>query len=264
MIICLKTNQFRINSMNTKKLLPILNFFFIITSVFQFNTQIIESPTVNILNNYIRKDTLFIFDIDNTLVEPAESDYGSDQWFYSLVTQEKGKNKEEDINEIIKRTVPKYLEAQKNIKVKAVELEVVDIIKNIQSQKIPAMALTLRSNCLVNLTIDQLKSIGINFSDSQYGERILTIRFGDLPTIFYKGIMFCNNQNKGKVLQEFFVKLEYFPKTVVCIDDKIKPLKEIEEAMEDLGIKFIGIRYSYLDEKVRLYKEKNISNIQKS
>lgn len=50
-------------------------------------------------------------------------------------------------------------------------------------------------------------------------------------------------------MHAFFDAMQYYPESVVMIDDKRKHLESVREAINRYKGNFLGLRYGYLDEK---------------
>ncbi|NGX56649.1 MAG: hypothetical protein K1060chlam5_00892 [Candidatus Anoxychlamydiales bacterium] len=220
---------------------------FFILLAFSLNAKIIEIKNIKDIKPYITKDTLVIFDLDNTIMEPIQ-EYGSDQWFaYQLNKYLKEKLSFEDA---LQKTLYEWFEIQAITKVKLVENDVKDLISNLQEINHPIMGLTARDYDFALAAIKQLKSLNLNLSKTAPFKKNI---FDD--TLFREGILFANGKNKGIVLSNFFKKIIY-------IDDKKHHVEEIEIFSKENKVEFIGFRYGYLDEKVKKFDHK-ISDKQK-
>jgi hypothetical protein len=243
--------------MNKKTYLFILLIF---SKFFTLNAKIIEVKNISEILNYVdgnkRKTTLVLFDIDNTLTEPVD-DYGGDLWFSAKVKKEVDGGL--SYKDAVKKILPEYFKIQKNVKVKPVETAAVGVVQSLQQQKVPTLALTTRSEEILNCTYKQLKSIKISFDYGMLGKKMLQLTNQKFPAFYYKGLIGCDRNNKGVCLKEFLEKAKkQWPALsqitdIVFIDDKEKYLKEVEEEFKDSKIFFTGLRYSYLDEKVKNY-----------
>jgi hypothetical protein len=138
------------------------------------------------------------------------------------------------------------------------------ILKELQSKRIPLIALTaascgqLQGKNLADLRISSLKSWGIDFS-SAFPE-IEEIRFtelkerlGNVPS-YKQGILFANGENrkgsdaysKGEILIKWMTLLSFKPKKVIFIDDKRENVEEMESTLRtfDPSIEFTGIEFT--------------------
>jgi hypothetical protein len=101
-------------------------------------------------------------------------------------------------------------------------------------------------------TLAQLQRMDIDFSRSALHDHPVDLTMRD--TAHHRhGIIFSGQNDKGELLVKFFQTIDYHPKKVIFIDDKLKYVEQVQRAMAAAEIPFIGIRYSHLDEKVKNY-----------
>ena len=231
------------------------NLFFLaalVVSSFSLSAKIVESRNISDVLGYIHEDTLMIYDIDNTLAkENTESGWGGDQWVYALVNQfiEHGltPSKAWDI------ALPIYFSAQhsKGFGLVPIEDQTISVFKESQQKADKVIALTARSYPLIQLTVNFLHAIDIDFRDNGFEEEFV---FDEVPSKYTHGMFFCGHGDKGQALLQLFHRIDYAPKKVVFIDDKMKNIKAVERAVEGLGIEFVGIHYLFLEEEIKNFK----------
>jgi len=220
------------------------------------NAIIIESDKLETILQYTTgKKTIVAFDIDFTIAE-HEQELGEGPWFdyYIKKIQEKGLHPKEALNLALSVF---YLVNQ------FIDLKNIDnsnaLIKDLQDNGISTIAVTNRSIPTYKRTIEQLKKIDIDFSKKGLSKNDidLAVKYNG---IFSQGIIFCGGNNKGKMLFQFLDKINYKPKKIVFIDDKLKNVKHVEKEVEKQNIEFVGIRFSKLDEKAKNF---NIEEVEK-
>ncbi len=230
---------------------------------------IIESPNIQDIRNYItqndcHKDTLVIFDLDNTTYTPT-NDFGSSHWFDALFKKYEKKYHDFDSTNYV--AVQIYYAAQKYITMQPLEPVTPKLIKDLQATGIKVIALTLKgiedrrlikeSLEIINCYIEQLKSIDIDFSHAAPASQELDL--GDLAR--YKcGVIFTGINEKDIILERFFDMTGYHPKKIIFIDDKMKNIKVLHEVCKKRGIEYVGIRYSRIDERIRNFNLANTEN----
>ena len=133
-----------------------------------------------------------------------------------------------------------------------------DLIDELQNKNICVLGLTTRNIDFVFCAIKQLDSLNIDFQKTSPLKK--TIYFEE-AILYRKGILFANGANKGQVLDKFFKKIKFFPKSIVYFDDKLKYIKEVEKFCENYKIPYLGFRYGFLDEKIKNFDSK-IADIQ--
>ncbi len=226
-----------------KKIGLLLSFIFTVS----LQATIVETHHIADILCYIDEpNTLVIFDIDTTLAE-LEFDAGSDPWFYAMFKRElhEGKTPEQ----LVRQLMPLWLSIQLVSWLKPVEKVAPFLVKDLQRQGFKVLALTARSLPSVNRTIEQLNHIDIDFTISGLAQEEISLEL-DYPCKHKKGVVFVGLNHKGKVLLSLLDYVGFHPKRVVFIDDKMKNIKAVKEAVEARGIEFVGLRYGRLDEKI--------------
>ncbi|HSC24768.1 MAG TPA: DUF2608 domain-containing protein [Candidatus Babeliales bacterium] len=211
---------------------------------------IVESNQLSTIINYINSpDTLVIFDIDNTLAHPTQ-ELGSDEWFCFLV--DKKMSEGFDRLTAVYYALPKIFYAQFNIPLKPTEDGISELISQLASNNIAIMALTARSIFIAERTIEQLHNIDIAFFMSGISNDDLVLPMQH-PSFYKEGVLFSGDNDKGETLQYFLNFMNYHPQKIIFIDDKMKCIESVKKGAQKLNIPFVGIRYSYCDERVKQF-----------
>lgn len=215
--------------------------------VFSLNAKIIQIHNIDECSHYLPEDSLVIFDLDNTIMEPVQT-IGSEQWFSYRINEWKKQGFSDQ--EALAKTIPEYVAVQKATQMKLVEPTTLGLVQKLQKKKIPVMSLTARSLALVSRTFEQLQANGIDFSKTAPVQK--EIHFGENSGIYLKdGVLFSSGENKGAVFSQMLQKTGLHPRNVLMIDDKQGHLADVEKVCEQQGIVFLGLRYGFLDEKVK-------------
>jgi hypothetical protein len=216
-----------------------------------------EAKTFSEICQFAQPDTLILLDIDNTLICSKQA-LGGDTWFYTLYEQlKKDPSAGVDARD---KALMLWFQLQEILEVKPVEESTPKVIKDLQSKKIPMMALTTRGGPVVWSTLRQLQSCDIDLTITRPFHSNFIIE--EMPKAnFRDGILFSDNQHKGKVLLAFLKQCKISPSRILFINDKLSHLKEVEESVEKAGIAFIGLRYSFLDESVAHFRS-DLADIQ--
>lgn len=212
--------------------------------------EIIETNDIHDIKNYIKPETLVIFDIDNTLIEPVQT-LGSDQWFYHRLESSiaKGTNK----NDALHKTIAEWSAIQQVTKVKEVQPGTKELIAELQNKGYIIMGLTTRGLGLSTRTIDQLQSVGIDLAVTAPTHAEIFF-INNHSVLFRGGTLFTAGTHKGMALIKFLGQIKLAPESVVFINDKRQNIEEVDEICNKCQIPFIGLRYGYLDEKVKSFK----------
>ena len=205
-----------------------------------------EIKRVNEMLTYFQHDTfdgmLLVLDLDNTTIQSTKA-LGGDQWFTALLGH--AIKHISNIDLALECVLPLYCAVQHHVKAEAVEPGITFIIRALQDLGVPVLALTARDIGIMEPTLRQLNDIGIDFSKSAIAQ--------EESDAYAKGIIFCNGCDKGVALKTFLSNLSHGLKHVVMLDDKEKYLHQVASQMESLDIQFSGLRYAYLDEKVKAF-----------
>ena len=205
-------------------------------------SQVIESKKIADILNYVDDETLLILDVDNTLIEPVNY-VGGSTWFLHMLKSFASRGIGE--SEAVKSIYPLFVQLQYVIKIKTVELETCDVVK--QAQKIGAktLALTWRGDILVTRTVEQLAAIGINLGKQTIHDKELFVEktFG-----FTDGVLSVNPGNdKGSSLKKFLHMVDYVPNKILIVDDSAMFVEDVRSTLEQEKIPFTCIRYGGAD-----------------
>lgn len=208
---------------------------------------IIESNSIEDVLDYAQdQQTIVAFDLDNTLVHPGQ-DLGSDQWFSHLFKEklDSGISRPQALTEIL----PLYYKIHDHISLQPVEQASLTVLSTLHQKGIISLALTTRSLPMVQRTCIQLKEAGFSFVQSDSFNRELTIQL-EKPALLINGIIFCNDNNKGQTLIKTLQACSCKPNTIICVDDKLSHLLDVQKECLLNKIHFIGIRYGRQDSVV--------------
>lgn len=210
-------------------------------------------------------DTLVIFDVDHVLIMPTDeytinrNPYRKKLW--NELTKTLSKEKVRELYGIT-ASMSKW---------QLVDNEMIEIISKIRKRKIPAIALTALSTGkfgviekLEDWRIKQLQDFKINFIDLTPIHDHIEIesmeRDNGIPMI-KSGILFSAENSKGKVLEHILQEQNYLPSTIIFIDDQLKNIKDIESMSNRLGIKYLGLHYTFVEKRQNPIINKKIENI---
>lgn len=215
---------------------------------------ILESDDIHailphVYDTHHHKEILVVFDIDNTIGE-AKDGFGGDEWFSAMVKLHTDNGVH--IDTAVAHVLPLYFKIMNFIWLEPVQECTPKLIRFLQNVGIATMALTTRSFPTFNRTMEFLAHMEVDFTRSCLSDEDIDLTLRDVAH-HRNGVIFSGQNNKGELLVKFFEMIGYHPKKVIFIDDKLKYVKQVADAMESVGIPFVGIRYSHLDEKVANY-----------
>jgi len=209
--------------------------------------EIIEVMNLDQIYNYLKPNTLVIFDIDNTLIEPVQS-VGSDQWFRHRIAHWIDQGLEQD--EALEKALNDWMAVQNITKMQLVEPNAAKIVDHLQDRGFVVIGLTTRGLGMSTTTNKQLKALGIDLSRTAPSKEDIFF-MNKRGVLFRGGILFTANTHKGSALFKLLDELDTTPKMILFINDKRSHIVPVEEWAAKRNIPFVGLRYGYLDEKVK-------------
>jgi Protein of unknown function (DUF2608) len=212
-------------------------------------------PLFDFLCSTNHQDTLAIFDVDDVLITPSSEDDLRHPYRNYLLESILSRLNPEEV-ELLKSSI--FL----NTKQVLVESRIEDIFEYLISQKIPSIALTAMGTGKLGIIkkmhdfrVKQLDSVMLSLSPPipLHGEHIMV----ELTTISKRflhvsckghpmltsGIIFTSGLDKGLVLKYIFKKYDYYPKTVIFVDDLIENIESLKQLCFELNINFYGFHY---------------------
>jgi phosphoglycolate phosphatase-like HAD superfamily hydrolase len=197
-----------------------------------------------------------VLDVDNTLIESLQ-DLGSVQWYddSALELCQSGLS----FDEASAKVYPLWVKLQKVLPVKPVEEGIPQMLKSWQQEGLQLMAVTSRGIDLAYRTVEQLSSIDIDLNkNAVFNRRLILEPPNPLNVhqgiIYRHGVLMCQpGANKGFVLKRFLEAIGTIPQQMVYVDDVESSLLDVQNALTELGIHVIGVRYGGCDEKVKAF-----------
>lgn len=212
--------------------------------------KIVETVTVDNIIPLIDKDTWLLVDLDNTTFEGKQA-LGHTEWFYDKARKKMKSGM--TLEEATRECYPEWIEVQKVCPVKPVEAAFIPELMLLQEQGIVIMGLTHRQPSLVDSTLRQVNSLGLNFFDSAPVKESFVVP-SETPTKYVQGILFTGEYNKkGEIFVRFLSIINQKPKKIVFIDDKRSHVEEVETALIGQGIEYIGVHYTAIEHVEKVY-----------
>ena len=212
----------------------------------------IESKTIETIFEHIGKnerDVLVVLDIDNTIITPKGL-IGSDQWFNFMIKNNERKGMEP--KSAYQKAVNKYTTWLDHAKVRTVEAQTKKAVENLQNDpRVKVLCITARGFDKKEVTRNHLASVDISMNKNTIADEEIVL--GE-PGNFAHGIVFLeSDRNKGSVLKTFLPHLGFTPSKIIFVDDHEKHVTRMQQAVKELNIPFVGIRYAAADHLVTNY-----------
>ena len=220
--------------------------------------KIIETGHFKDLLTYADADTLFVLDIDDTLLVPEQM-LGCDEWFQYRMSfhQKKGM----DTKNALEKALAEWEAVRHLTKMEIVEPGTEKIIQTLQARSLPIIGLTTQGVALATRTSQQLAEKHINLSMTAPYKDDHYFQLAGQSVLFRNGILFTSGKHKGEALFELCKASGIKPKRIVFINDKASHLAEVEAAAHKRNIEFIGLRYNYCDARKKAFSPE-IADIQ--
>lgn len=219
------------------------------------SSLIVEVPNLDKFEKAVEnidQQTLVMFDVDDTLIIPKDlilqysarykmSEYAKEALEKAKVDSCKMYGNEDLHSEIFAKT-----------EFEIVNPKVIGIINSLKKRNIKTIAFTKMHTgrygvipSLEDWRIEQLKKLKLDFSGSfsQFKELKLLENIAAKP-LFKQGVLCADNLDKGPALSLFLKRVGLKPSKVIFIDDNLKFLQSVEEALKSLRIEFIGFHYT--------------------
>lgn len=190
--------------------------------------------------------TLVIFDVDNTLIVPAN------KLFWSTIEKEHAAWIRQMYAAVFKRAKKSFDfysdKLREKEKYMLIEPFIADSIKELQQRGVKVIALTALNTgsdgpieSLPVWRFKQLQELGIDFEKAN----IPDMHFPELPhqPVFYKGILCSTDLPKGVVLAAFLDRIRWKPSRVIFFDDRMTSLLSVKQALKQRNISFLGYEY---------------------
>jgi hypothetical protein len=188
--------------------------------------EIFESDKMVDLVPHVNEDTWVFIDLDNTLIESCLH-LGSAQWRGHVRT--KARNAGYDEEEVIEAILDQFwLFVQPFVPVRLV-----------------------REPSESGYTQEQLSSVDASFCSSALPE--CSLLPSNEPSLFDDGVIYCGENTKSEALAAFFKEVGCMPKKVIFVDDKPDQVSALGETLEEMGIEYVGIRFSAADKRVKSF-----------
>lgn len=193
--------------------------------------------------------TLVVFDIDEVIFTSEDQIlHPNYKNFRDIIEQDLAKN-------ISKKEMVELISlAYKTRKRAIVDPQILEIFKLLLNQNIMTVALT---HCVTgktglgdryeDLRIAQLESFNVDFG--KLSKFIGDIKLPKLEQdwgipLLYKGVILTGFVDKGTVLKHILSKIDFKPKEILFIDDRIDNIESVQSMYLELGIKYTGFEYN--------------------
>lgn len=212
------------------------------TLPFDLQAVIIKTNQIEEVLNHIHEDCWVFFDVDDTILTSEVQLGRSDYYLVDFAMIKQQGLDDETTHEICQQ---RWNEMQEKCRPRLMEDTVYTVIQEAQNKAAYTLGLTARGPQTASITHKQLMSLGINFSISSPSALMV-----DLPLrqVYEHGIWYVEFNGKGSSVRKWLNESEHHPAKIIFIDDRHYHLKNMENALSDLDIEFVGIHYCKVQE----------------
>lgn len=210
------------------------------------HAEIREVASLQEVQNYLTKNSLLFCELDEIFLQ---SDIiATKPAFYTALQEEliqEGYHPEQVVN----KTYPIYYESILKAPFKESSSEVVAFLQSLKKKHIPCIPLTHRGPRLAYKTQDQLRELGLAFSQDPalLQNKVLEPELAHL----YEGSIYVHPIcSKSGYLLQFLKEMNIENKLVVCLDHKLLHLVEMEKILAEQNIPFLGLYLKDKEEKL--------------
>lgn len=193
-----------------------------------------------------RQDGLVIFGIDNVLTIPSDEDDFRNQCrakLWQSIKYRLTSKKIEFLESIIMANSKKIL----------IDHRIVDVFDHMKSQQIPSIALTAINSGdfgiikhMQDFKIKELNMVGISFENLTpfCGEYLISeLKNSNFAPMLASGVVLTAGIDKGLVLEYIFSKYNYYPKSIIFVDDCVDNFESLKNLCIKFKIDFHGFYY---------------------
>lgn len=217
------------------------------------NLADIKSDALSLAQQLGNKNILMVFDIDNTLLA-MEQGLGADQWYDWQ--KEISNNDHCSPNNVGNRFAAQgaiYFASA----MRPTQSDGPTVVKAVQAQGIPVIALTSRGQDYRLQTFRELRRNDFDFTFSAigpaggYAAPFVPVVDGRMSR-YEDGVFLTAGQHKGEMLQALLIKTGTpMPEVIIMADDKQNNLDAVKQTFGQLNVPVHAWRYTGEDENVR-------------
>ncbi len=220
----------------------------------QSASEILKTSDWNFIEKLLEdadKETLVLFDVDQTLITPNDPILKPkwEKYLDQLLGGKKVAVNEHGEKRYIFREI--LMKAPHSV----INNKSIDFIEKKQREEIPVIAFTAapggkigKVESFIDWRVDELQKFGFQFGIGNKLSDIGTLKLAkdpslEFPPIYKSGVLITSLHDKGPVLMSFFKEINWIPKKVIFIDDKMHNLKSVAQSLEG-RTKVLGIHYT--------------------
>ncbi|MDE3046269.1 MAG: DUF2608 domain-containing protein [Verrucomicrobiota bacterium] len=224
--------------------------FFLLLTTCLFG-EIVEVQSFREIEQHVTPDSLVLLDIDDTLLIPVQM-LGCDEWFQHRMKKHSAEGLSAE--DSLEKSLAEWEAVRHLTKMDLVEADTNAIVQRMQAQGYMIMGLTTQGLALATRTVLQLGEHQIDLLQTAPSKSDFYLAQNSHGVLYRHGILFTSGTKKGKALLAFCDDIGYKPSRVLFINDKATHLADVESAVQERGIPFLGLRYAYSDARKAAFR----------
>lgn len=198
----------------------------------------------------LREGDLLVLDLDNTVFREAQW-LGTDDWYTHAEHELRQRGLTHDEAEA--HLHPLNFRIKSATRMRLMEEQMPAWIGELQEKRVQVIGLTARHPEFADLTIRQLRDLGIQFRPSVFtlwNMKNLRVPGSNRPhPLFKNGVAFVRGEKKGYVLRAMLEAAAFRPGKVIAIDDRIHHTHSFVDALSEMKIPGVVIHYLKAEEE---------------
>jgi hypothetical protein len=187
---------------------------------------------------------LLVLDLDNTVFREAQL-LGTDDWYSHAEHELRERGLTHDEAEA--RLHSLNFRVKSATRMRLMEEQMPAWIRELQEKRVQVIGLTARHPEFADLTIRQLRALGIQFQPAVFTPRNMSdlhVPGSSRPRPLFKdGVTFVRGEKKGYVLRAMLEAARFRPGKVIAVDDRIHHTYSFVDALTEMKIPGVVIHY---------------------
>lgn len=204
---------------------------------------VIQAPNLGVVNEGLQdidERTLIVWDVDYTLITPADALLSPAGEAFRKEFNKRYAS--EEFREFYEDRMSRVVSQRK---IRLVEEQVLALLQTLKNKGAKVMALTAirtgKFGVVPNVEdwrVQELRNLGIDFSESFTNEKLVFDEFSGKisPPVFTKGVLCSDSYSKGQVLAAFLKRVNFTPSKILFIDDRMEYIEAVEREFSDRAI----------------------------
>lgn len=185
--------------------------------------------------------SLFVFDLDHTLIEPLTYT-GSEMWFNDLLAT----------GDSFEKIIEYYNSVQHAVKMQRTQPEATSLLREILESEHEVVFITSRGSKIIDVTLNQLEQAGYKLKPRA------DYCLNESGFICANNIYFTSGGHKGKALIHILENFsDLTDKKVVFIDDQLRHVERVEKALHEGGYEVEAYHYTASVDRFEEMKDLN-------